>query len=152
MENPFPESLLSAMSEQELRAISDRIALLRQKHLKLSQTQFASALKISQTYLSLLENYRKSSTVSVLMQISNIFKVNLDWLLYGDGEIFLPEGFTGESFLKITRIDALKNLKEAYSLKPSELRFISWYLELSSADRSAFTSALQSLFRIIPQK
>lgn len=152
MKSKLSESLLSNMSEKDRRKISNRITLLRQNHLKLSQTQFASALKISQTYLSLLENGRKEISMPILMQISNIFRVNLDWLLYGNGDTFLSESAASESFLQMTRIDALKNLKKVYGLKSSELRLLSWYLDLSSADRSALAAALQSLFRIVSQK
>lgn len=64
------------------KEIGCRIRALRQKHGK-TQTYFADMLYISPSYLALIESGKRTPTVEVLAQISNLCDVSVDFLLFG---------------------------------------------------------------------
>lgn len=64
------------------KEIGSRIRTLRKKHGK-TQTYFADMLYISPSYLALIESGKRTPTVEVLAQISNLCDVSVDFLLFG---------------------------------------------------------------------
>lgn len=65
------------------KEIGSRIRSLRKKQGK-TQTYFADLLYISPSYLALIESGKRTPTVEVLAQISNICNVSVDYLLFGE--------------------------------------------------------------------
>lgn len=64
------------------------IRLLKHKHM--TQSEFARRLGVSPTYIGAM---RKSMPEEKLREVFEMFPdVNRDWLLYGEGEMLLPEG------------------------------------------------------------
>lgn len=61
--------------------IGQRIKLLRNR-LKLNQTEFAAPLNISQEAISAIEK-TGNVTIENLTNISNVYKVSMDWLIKG---------------------------------------------------------------------
>lgn len=135
--------ILSNMTPQELLAVTQRITYLRQDILQITQAQFADAVNISQTYLSLLESGNRTITEPIIDQLFSQFKVNPDWLYHGKGEILQPGAdFDKEKLILSQQVNAMDKLQTAYSLKESEVNFISWYLSLSSKNRANFSKSL----------
>ena len=58
---------------------------------KMSQSELADALRISQTYLSLLEGDRKKPSETLLELIIYRFDIQRDWLYHGEGSPTLSE-------------------------------------------------------------
>lgn len=141
-------TLLNNLSPDETAEISKRIVYLRNSILHMTQSQFANHVKISQTYLSMLENGKKGILDSTICQIATSLHVNLDWLVYGiggDENIFQSETITKEYFEETSKKAILLDLQAAYSLKPNEVDFITWYLNLSSKDKQKYIAALGTI-------
>ena len=64
-----------------------RLAELRKLE-KLSQIEFAQAIKISQSALSQIESGKTSMAINTLYSIISTFNINSEWLLFGKGEIY----------------------------------------------------------------
>lgn len=128
---------LSDLTPAELQQIASRIIYLRQDVLHMSQQQFADAVGISQTYLSLLENQKKEFNMELLMQIVLSLNINLDWLIYGLGGN--DNIFQARQNKELQRSEALKALKKAYSLRDTDIEFIQRYLSLSDKERTSLS-------------
>lgn len=138
----------STLNEEDLKNIASRITYLRNQVLHMTQSEFASVLNMSQTYLSLIESGKKTITKSTIDNILSTFKINMEWLLFGigtDEDIFLSSSYTKEYFTKSAQKSALSALQDAYQLKNNEIDFVNWYLSLSSKERSHFLSCIEGL-------
>lgn len=141
-------ALLNNLSSDEIAGISKRIIYLRNSILHMTQSQFANHVKISQTYLSMLENGKKEILDSTICQIATSLHVNLDWLVYGiggDENIFQSETITKEYFEDAAKNAVLSDLQAAYSLKPNEIDFVTWFLNLSSKDKQKYIAAVGAI-------
>lgn len=65
--------------------IGDRIRFVR-KNKGFSQIEFSSQLEITQSFLSGLERGRYQPTTDVLSRLANIYGVDINWLLTGQGK------------------------------------------------------------------
>lgn len=65
--------------------LGERIKFVR-KNNKLNQTDFASLLGISQTHVSKIEKDVENPSETLLLLISFLFAVNIDWLKNGQGK------------------------------------------------------------------
>ena len=138
----------STLNGEDLKNITSRVIYLRNQILHMTQSEFASVLKMSQTYLSLIESGKKTITKPTIDNILSTFKVNMEWLLFGigtDEDIFLSTSYTKEYFTKSTQESALSALQNAYQLKNDETDFVKLYLSLSSKERSHFLSCIEGL-------
>lgn len=149
MKNSISDLLCNVTSD-EYGQIADRISYLRQNVLRMTQSQFASALNMSQTYLSQIENKKKTVTSTVLSQISIIFNVRLSWLtLISDmDDIFLSESEIQDYTLTISQEETLDTFCSAFKLQKSDKEFLQWYLKLSAEERSGFQQAVSFLRKI----
>ena len=75
--------------------INERVKELR-KALKLTQDQFADELNITRSSLSVIEIGKTAVTERNIKEICNKFKVNQDWIRYGEGEMFREMSFEEE--------------------------------------------------------
>jgi transcriptional regulator with XRE-family HTH domain len=66
--------------------ISERFKKVR-KDLNLTQSAFADGLKIKQSSISTIEG-GGNPDISTLTNIANIYNVNLNWLIIGEGSMF----------------------------------------------------------------
>ena len=136
------------LNEEDLKNTASRITYLRNQVLHMTQSEFASVLNVSQTYLSLIESGKKTITKSTIDNILSTFKINMEWLLFGvgtDEDIFLSSSYTKEYFTKSAQESALSSLQDTYQLKNDEINFVNWYLSLSSKERSHFLSCIEGL-------
>lgn len=67
-------------------SINQRIKILR-AHLKLDQKDFAAEIGISKQVLSNVEKDKNKPSYLLLESVFNRFKVNLNWLVSGEGEM-----------------------------------------------------------------
>ena len=107
----------STLNGEDLKNITSRVIYLRNQILHMTQSEFASVLKMSQTYLSLIESGKKAITKPTIDNILSTFKVNMEWLLFGigtDDEIFLSTSYTKEYFTKSTQESALSEIGRAH--------------------------------------
>lgn len=142
--------ILSAMSDDELSQIAERISYLRRQVLQKTQAQFAASINVSQTYLSQLENGNRSVNMNFIDQLSSSLKVSPEWLLYGgpDEQIFHSSGVTRKLLEQQLRSDALQNLQSLFSLKKHDVEFLEWYLSLSPEKRSDLSNAIRLIRNI----
>jgi transcriptional regulator with XRE-family HTH domain len=68
--------------------INENFIYLRKK-LGYNQTSFAKELNTSQDIISKIENNKIIPSNKIIFSLNSKFKVNLNWLLSGEGEIFL---------------------------------------------------------------
>ena len=142
----------SMLSNEDLKNIATRITYLRNQVLHMTQSEFASALHMSQTYLSLIESGKKIITKSAIDNILSTFKVNMEWLMFGignDEDIFLSSTYTKEYFTKSSQDSALSALQTAYQLKNNDVDFIKWYLSLPAKERNNFQSSIKAISNLI---
>ena len=145
------DNIFSSLTTEQFDAIADRIHYLRSELLQLSQSQFASLTKMSQTHLSLIENKKKHIGPNIILKISAATNAKLEWLIYGDceDEIFLSDSVSKELLLQLDRTAALSCLQKTFSLKKRELAFIEYYLSLSTRDREQFMQSLEILKKLL---
>lgn len=84
------------MASTEL--IGKRVNALR-KALKLTQTEFASALSIRQQTLSMIESGRMDLSEKNIKLICFTYKVNYDWLVYGSGSMFQDDNSDAQAII-----------------------------------------------------
>ena len=73
-----------------MKDIGNRLKLIREA-LGISQKTFAQQIDISPSFISQIEHGNKDNPgVSVFLKIADFYKVSLDYLLKGAGDMFLP--------------------------------------------------------------
>lgn len=76
------------MEHQE--GINDRLVLFRVQA-RLSQTQIAQVIKVSQSSYARMEQGYKSITADGIVDLMDTYNINPLWLLKGKGEMFVSE-------------------------------------------------------------
>lgn len=150
MKSASSNTLFSGLSDKELHAITERIVHLRQDILCQSQEQFADMLSISQSYLSLVESNKKPLNENFVRKICTVLQVDVSWLLFGQGDENSIIQSVKEKISNTSSRQTLKDLQNAYSLKSSEIDFISWFLSLDSSERASLIRSIRDLQRIPP--
>lgn len=69
-------------------SINSNIKTLREKHLNLSQIEFADKIGLKRNSISVIETGRRNPSQRTLDDICDIFNVNIEWLKTGEGKIF----------------------------------------------------------------
>jgi len=70
-------------------SVGERLTLLR-KTLEINQTDMAMAIGCSQANVSKYERNGTAMSIEFLIPLRKAYNVNLDWLLLGIGEMFVP--------------------------------------------------------------
>ena len=71
-----------------VKSMSDSRLVLLRDLLSLSQQEFASRIGITQGALSQLESQKSKLSLDSLLKINRVFRVDCNWLVTGEGEIF----------------------------------------------------------------
>ena len=147
MKNSISNLLLNLTEEEQL-LIAERISYLRQDVLNLTQTQFASALDVSQTLLSQIEHKKRAVTSTMLNKISSTYNVRLEWILgYSDNTaIFQSDEEIIQYSISVKQEEAFHSLCSAFNLSKSNIDFLRWYLSISNEERTGIQQAI-SFFR-----
>jgi DNA-binding XRE family transcriptional regulator len=99
--------------------IAGRIKSIRET-LRLTQKELSQKIDVSITYICDVENAKYKPNCDFLENISCVFNVNLYWLLYGQGEMFLdPAILLGGQVGK-------------YYVETGEVRNFLWYYQRSA--------------------
>ena len=69
--------------------IKDRLKLFRRDK-DLTQEDLATQTAISRTYISTVEAGRQDPSFSFIKTLSKTYNLSIDWLLTGEGSMFLP--------------------------------------------------------------
>ncbi len=101
------------MKEETL--VSERIKEIR-KSLDLNQREFADRLKVSVSSLSDVENGKYSPNFELVRNLVKEFKVNEDYLLFGEGEMFIKP-----------RIDLFLGLEDLASRNEGVRKFLEYF-------------------------
>ncbi len=85
---------------------SKRLKELRQK-LNITQNDFANACNVKLTAISKYETGLVKPGFDMLYKIASVYNVNLNWLVLGEGEVFLQtvalKNGTNENIVSVTR-------------------------------------------------
>lgn len=118
--------------------MKQRIRQIR-KSLGLTQSEFGQKIGVAGNTVTGWENGIRIPKEQTLISISREFRVNINWLKTGQGEMFLPvSGGT------------LDGLAEEYGLGELEKELVAEFLKLSSADRKELVTLLRRLF--VPER
>lgn len=132
---------------KNIESTAARITYLRNDILHMTQAEFSSALKISQTYLSLIESGKKNITEAIITNIMTTFHVNADWLISGigtDQDIFL-DNTDPKNYLPVPNSEVtLHELQKLCHLSDNETSFVSWFVSLPAKDRALFLSCIET--------
>lgn len=132
-----------SLTEEKAQEIAKRILYLRTEVLHMTQSDFAAALKIGQSYLSQLESGKKTVNEALLKNIALAFSVNIDWLLRGSHALsmFVSEDAAKELHSEIVKEDAMKSIQKAFSLKSEEYDAVLLLLNLPPKERQKCLNA-----------
>ena len=78
-------------SKNRENKVGERVKSIRQA-LKMTQSEFASKLDISTTAMSESEKAKYKPGFEVMMKLMTVYDVNLYYLFFGKGQMFLPGG------------------------------------------------------------
>ena len=73
---------------KDKKTIAERVKSIR-KTLKLTQEELSQKINVSTTYICQVEKEKYKPNCDFLENISRVLNVNLYWLLFGQGEMFL---------------------------------------------------------------
>jgi transcriptional regulator with XRE-family HTH domain len=111
----------------------ERLRAVR-KHLGLTLDKFGEKLGMKKSALSLLENGVNNFTDQVIRSICREYKVNYDWLVRGEGEMFED---LSDTILDELCID--------YNCDDMDRKIIKAYLDLDDDSKRAFKNYLKKL-------
>ncbi|WP_061222156.1 helix-turn-helix domain-containing protein [Leptospira weilii] len=105
--------------------MSDRIRVLL-KALGVTQKEFADNVGISQGFVSEIINGKNVPSHETLARIAFKYRVNLNWLINGEGEMFIPQR---DELYKYS--DENRNIMFQIHQKPEMFEFIKSLLDAS---------------------
>lgn len=95
--------------------MNDRLKQLR-KTLKLTQSEFAKKLNLSQNHISSLENGSRVITTRLLNDLEKTFNININFIKSGTGEMFIKS--------ETTLNNDTKELLSLYNLADDETKHL----------------------------
>lgn len=120
--------------------VGDNIKKLREE-LGLTQTKFAERIGIKQNTIAAVESNSRNISRQALKAISREFKVSLEWLETGEGEMFLQQSTA-----------ALTRLEEEYNLSTKSRELIENFLKLPPSVRDLVADAVARAAVFYPRK
>ncbi len=122
------EAMKKKKTEFDLAGVGDRMKAIR-KILGLKQRDFIKIVNITMATLSDIETGKKRPNSEVLFILSDVYKVNLHYLLHGEGEMFRRDLDTG--IMGITVAD------DVFGEYTDDFKEILWYMTHSRLARAA---------------
>ncbi|MBS6601538.1 MAG: helix-turn-helix domain-containing protein [Clostridium sp.] len=115
--------------------INERIKILR-KELKISQEEFGKKLNLKKSAISKYEKGINKVNDRTIINICREFKVNEEWLRFGEGKIFqeVPES-------------TIKRLIKEYNLNDTQSKLIIEFLNLNESEREVLAKYITNLSR-----
>lgn len=112
--------------------IGERLKYLRKDVLKITQAGMADKLNIAKSSISRIEAGTIKPLDRTICDICRVFKINEEWLRYGNGDIFTEEPDTD-----------IGKLAKKYNLSTTEHNLLLSYIEMPEEDRKSITSFFQ---------
>ena len=109
--------------------IAQRLLDIRKNFKPNSASAFAKDLGISQTTYSNYENGSRSIPDAVYVKLQNEYNVNLNWLICGNGEMFLLSNKTEKQIKTEKKLKELKTFGQRLNYLMAENDLIPEYLE-----------------------
>jgi transcriptional regulator with XRE-family HTH domain len=123
--------------EYDLTGIGHRLKAIR-KHLKLRQLEFAAILNVTVVTLSDIETGKKKPGSEMLFILSEVYRVNLAYLLHGEGDMHRPIADTKGIIIE----DGI------FGDYTNDVKEILWYMQHSRLARSAIiATAKEYIYR-----
>ena len=122
------------MSEQ-LNTINERLKHLRKNVLRLTQSELGNTLGLGKAAVSKMESNTSTITEQNIKLICKEFNVNYDWLVDGNGDIFIDTDRT-----------TIELLADDYKLRPVEVSLIEEFVKLDEDERNVLLNYLQNVF------
>lgn len=113
----------------------ERLKKIR-KTLDLTLEKFGENLGVKKASLSAIENGKRNLTEQLTLSICRVYKVNYDYIVYGNGEMFdsLPE-------------TVLDELCMQYNLDEDDRDILKFYLDLPENAKTAIKKQLKKTFK-----
>ena len=121
-----------AIAREELEAIGERMIRIR-KALGLQQKELAAGLDFTEGYICQIEKGNANPTLEFFYMLTSKFRVSLDFLFYGKGEMFYKDRVPGD------RLDE-------NHVKLDTLEDILWYHDYSATFRLALLLEARRIF------
>lgn len=115
-------------------SIRERIKFLRTNKLKMTQIEFGKRLGSAGSTVVGWEKGDRTPPEATIKLICNEFRVNYNWLVDGDGDIFIENN------------DSIELLKKDYDLEDNEVRAIKAFLNLNKTERKVLVYYLEKAF------
>ena len=119
-------------------SVENRIKEIR-KTMKLSQIEFGLKIGVSVGVISNIELHRNKTDIindPICNLICSVFNVNPDWLLTGEGEMFIDS----------SNNTPLSSLRQAYGLSDDATKIIRNFIQMAPNEQSSLIQALKKLF------
>lgn len=131
------------------RHMGDRISLLIET-LGISKKEFSSKVGISQGFLSQLISGQRTLSMETLSKISQLFRVNVHWLMTGEGEMFQP---SSEELRKgIASMEDLRQLHFRMQARPILKDVIQSVNELDKVDPGGLEIIRDMIHKLLSSK
>ncbi|WP_080633887.1 MULTISPECIES: helix-turn-helix domain-containing protein [Leptospira] len=129
--------------------MGDRISLLIET-LGISKKEFSVKVEISQPFLSLLISGQRTLSIETLSKISQLFRVNVHWLMTGEGEMFQP---SSEELRKgIASMEDLRQLHFRMQARPILKDVIQSVNELDKVDPGGLEIIRDMIHKLLSSK
>ena len=115
--------------------INQRFKILRKNILTKTQLEFADILDMTHAGISKIESGSNTLTEKNIKIICKEFNVNYDWLVDGNGDIFIDTDRT-----------TIELLADDYKLRPVEVSLIEEFVKLDEDERNVLLNYLQNVF------
>ncbi|EKO25255.1 bacteriophage CI repressor protein [Leptospira interrogans str. 2003000735] len=118
--------------------------------LGISKKEFSSKVGISQGFLSQLISGQRTLSMETLSKISQLFRVNVHWLMTGEGEMFQP---SSEELRKgIASMEDLRQLHFRMQARPILKDVIQSVNELDKVDPGGLEIIRDMIHKLLSSK
>lgn len=127
--------------------MNERIKKIR-KEIKLTQIEFAEICGVTQRYISEIESGKqKTISAEVFYKITKKFNINPDWLLTGEGDMFLKTG--NATYGNNSSIITGNNNTVNYNLSQGEAELVDAVREKDGKKLLKLIAKLLSVFSLV---
>ncbi len=119
------------MDTKQLKDIAERLKSFRKNELDLNQQDFAEGAGFTKGYISKIELAVQQPSTALLVGLAKAYNLSSDWILYGLGQMFLPEEDDPISYLDEEDLLLAATFKAlpVSDMKKSIIRLFSAYVE-----------------------
>ena len=101
---------MKAVKTKDIAAIGNRVKQVR-KYLQIQQKDMAQKLGITNAHLSDIEKGKASPSIELLMKITNLYDMSLEYLFFGRGNmLYSDENSAAEKFTFDASVTSTKKL------------------------------------------